>query len=91
MDLVLVNLLGSLSLPRNSVVRLTDRPDMTIAVYRGCKATRQQTNKQQLIISDRGRGYSYMDRVVELQWLEQLWDYENLFETGVVQATDGLL
>ena len=31
-----------LSLPRNSVVRLTDRPDMTIAVYRGCKATTQQ-------------------------------------------------
>ena len=28
--LVLVNGLGGLSLPRNSVVRLTDRPDMTI-------------------------------------------------------------
>ena len=27
--------LGGLSLPRNSVVRLTDRPDMIIAVYRG--------------------------------------------------------
>ena len=26
---VLVNLLGGLSLPRKSVVRLTDRPDMT--------------------------------------------------------------
>ena len=26
-------------LPRNSEVRLTDRPDMTIAVYRGRKAT----------------------------------------------------
>ena len=26
---VLVNFLGGLSLPRNSVVRLTDRPDMT--------------------------------------------------------------
>ena len=33
--LVLVNRLGGLSLPRNSVVRLTDCPDMTIAVYRG--------------------------------------------------------
>ena len=28
---------------------------------------------------------------VELQWLEHLWDYENLFETGVVRAIDGLL
>ena len=30
-----VNHLGGLSLPRNSVVRLTDHPDMTIAVYHG--------------------------------------------------------
>ena len=33
--LVLFNRLGGRSLPRNSVVRLTDRPDMTVAVYRG--------------------------------------------------------
>ena len=32
---VLVNRLGDLSLSRKSVVRLTDRPDMTIVVYRG--------------------------------------------------------
>ena len=32
---VLVNCLGGLSLPRKSVVRLTDRPDMTLDVYRG--------------------------------------------------------
>ena len=30
---VLVNRLGGLSLPRKSVVRLTDRPDMTFDVY----------------------------------------------------------
>ena len=30
----LVNRLGGLSLPRKSVVRLTDRPDMTLDVYR---------------------------------------------------------
>ena len=30
---VLVNRLGGLSLPRKSVVRLTDRPDMTLDVY----------------------------------------------------------
>ena len=29
---VLVNRLGGLSLPRKSVVRLTDRPDMTVVV-----------------------------------------------------------
>ena len=32
---VLVNRLGGLSLPRKSVVRLTDRPDMTLDVYCG--------------------------------------------------------
>ena len=32
---VLVNRLGGLILPRKSVVRLTDRPDMTLDVYRG--------------------------------------------------------
>ena len=40
--LVLVNRLRGLSLPRKCVVRLTDRPDMTSAVYRGRKATKQQ-------------------------------------------------
>ena len=39
---VLVNRLGRLSLPRKSVVRLTDRPDMTLDVYRGRKTTMQQ-------------------------------------------------
>ena len=44
---VLVNRLGGLSLPRKSVVRLTDRPDMTLDVYRGRKTTMQQ----QLIVA----------------------------------------
>ena len=39
---VLVNRLGGLSLPRKSVIRLTDRPDMTLDVYRGRKTTIQQ-------------------------------------------------
>ena len=39
---VLINHLGGLSLPRKSVVRLTDCPDMTIDVYRGRKTTIQQ-------------------------------------------------
>ena len=41
---VLVNRLGGLSLPRKSVVRLADRPDMTLDVYRGRKTTIQPTN-----------------------------------------------
>ena len=39
---VLVNRLGGLSLPRKSVVSLTDRPDLTLDVYRGRKTTTQQ-------------------------------------------------
>ena len=46
---VLVNRLGGLSLPRKSVVRLTDRPDMTLDVYRGGKTTTKQ-NKQTLAV-----------------------------------------
>ena len=42
---VLVNRLGGLSLPRKSVVRLTDRPDMTLDVYRGRKTTIQQYHR----------------------------------------------
>ena len=36
-----INHLGGLSLPRKSVARLTDCPNMTIAVYCGCKTTIQ--------------------------------------------------
>ena len=43
---VLVNRLGGLSLPRKSVVRLTDRPDMTLDVYRDVK---QQYNNNTTI------------------------------------------
>ena len=42
---VLGNRLGGLSLPRKSVVRLTDRPDMTLDVYHGRKTTMQQCNQ----------------------------------------------
>ena len=43
-----VNRLGGLSLPRKSVVRLTDRPDMTLDVYRGRKITTQQQQQPML-------------------------------------------
>ena len=43
---VLVNRLGGLSLPRKSVLRLTDRPDMTLDVYRRRKTTMQQQQQK---------------------------------------------
>ena len=45
---VLVNGLGGLSLPRKNVVRLTDRPAMTLDVKRGRKTTTQQTSEQDM-------------------------------------------
>ena len=52
MHQVLVNRLGGLCLPRKSVVRLTDPPDMTLDVYHERKtATQQQHN----------RFFSYLD------------------------------
>ena len=44
---VLVNRLGGLSLPRKSVVRLTDHPDMTLDVYRGRKTIQYNTKALQ--------------------------------------------
>ena len=72
---VLVNRLGGLSLPRKSVVRLTDRPDMTLDVYRGRKITMQQ---QQQLTADFPQppslnvgalaGWRYFDRGKSLCW-----------------------
>ena len=45
---VLVNRLGGLSLPRKSVVRLTDRPDMTLDVYHGPGLQIRRSNKDNL-------------------------------------------
>ena len=56
---VLVNRLGGLRLSRKSVVRLTDRPDMILDVYRGRKTTIQQ--QQQLQIKLRFRGVTDAD------------------------------
>ena len=87
---VLVNRLGGLSLPRKSVVRLTDRPAMTLDVYRGRKTTTQQQQQcssgSGLIQRCQTRSWVVPYTVnVELQWLEHLLDYENIFETGVVR------
>ena len=56
---VLVNRLGGLSLPRKSVVRLTDRPDMTLDVYRGRKTTNQQQLEKKCAIIGNSRIHRY--------------------------------
>ena len=63
---VLVNRLGGLSLPRKSVVRLTDRPDMTLDVYRGRKTTMQQNVMRTFRTKDRCQ---YPDIVIADQYL----------------------
>ena len=50
---VLVNRLGGLSLPRKSVVRLTDRPDMTLDV----DVKQQHNNDNKVRLEIRPRGY----------------------------------
>ena len=57
---VLVNRLGRLSLPRKSVVRLTDRPDMTLDVNRRRKTTTQQQETQLFLL---GLSFSRTDLV----------------------------
>ena len=50
MHKVLADCLVGLSLPRKSVVRLTDRPDMTLDVYHGLKPPTQQQLYEALVI-----------------------------------------
>ena len=35
--------------------------------------------------------YAMQISLVELQWLEHVWDHGNLFETWVVRASEGQL
>ena len=54
---VLVNCLGGLSLPRKSVVRLTDRPHMTLDVYHGRKTKTQQQQQIVIKLNTSGQGH----------------------------------
>ena len=67
---VLVNRLGGLSLPRKSAVRLTDRPDMTLDVYRGRKTTIQQYNKSSQCCSERLMLYKCTVSNAPKTWLQ---------------------
>ena len=63
---VMVNSLGGLSLPRKSVVRLTDCPNMTLDVYRG----RKTTNQQQSFLED-----WYLNNPNALRTAKTLWSF----------------
>ena len=69
---VLVNRLGGLSLPRKSVARLTDRPDMTLDVYRGRKTTIQQQLPQitTLRVNTGSELYTVNSRYLDFGYLE---------------------
>ena len=62
---VVVNRLGGLSLPRKSVVRLTDRPDMTLDVCRGRKTPTNNDNE----IKTTAALSSFSDKLVK--WMTQ--------------------
>ena len=56
--LSIVNPVGSLSLPGNCVVRSADLPDMTIAVYRGCKQQHNMITKSYSIFPIHGTSHN---------------------------------
>ena len=47
-------------------------------------AITKNSKTNEIVISSRTARYT-----VDLQWLKHPWDYENLFETGVVRAIEG--
>ena len=62
---MIITTLTGLSLPRKSVVRLTDRPDMTLDVYRGRKTTIQQQQLSFWVqLSHMVSAYSITGRIV---------------------------
>ena len=82
---VLVNRLGNLNLPRKSVVRLTDRPDMTIDVYLGRKTTIQQ-QKQPDCELIKMRFFFFFVRIYSTEFSikcnsKQMWILDILFVT----------
>ena len=43
----------------------------------------------QTLASSQTLASAMVRNTVELEWLEHLWDYENLFETAIVRANKG--
>ena len=82
---VLVNRLGGLSLPRKSVARLNDRPDMTLNVYRGRKTTMQQQQQPR----NRGLSVFYKIKLPSCLILIQgtvLMNYISVFAPGFISV-----
>ena len=42
------------------------------------------------LVDSRYHKQRFLQNTVELQWLEHLWNHENMFETGVVRANECL-
>ena len=78
---VLVNRLGGLSLPRKSVVRLTDRPDMTLDVYRGRKTTIQQ---QQQLFRQTGQSKQCRHRLACSERSSLIWVYTVYYSICII-------
>ena len=78
---VLVNRLGGLSLPRKSVVRLTDRPDMTLDVYRGRKTTIQQQQFNPNVYID--MFYDFLKKVMKTKPLYPIQIFRNLLKKAI--------
>ena len=73
---VLVNRLGGQSLPRKSVVRLTDRPDMTLDVYLDVK--QQYNNNTTSSVGESSKfGLEQSKGLLRLQWVRVgvVWTY----------------
>ena len=68
MQEVPINRLGGLSLPRKSMVMLTDRPDMTLDVYRGCKTTTQQQQTSYIILVSSALWFLFKVKAIFFQW-----------------------
>ena len=81
---VLVNRLGGLSLPRKSVVRLTDRPDMTLDVYRGRKTTIQYNNNTYLLIGENRKDTTIIPPDLVLRLIIISSNYPCLKQIGMV-------
>ena len=71
---VLVDRLGGLSLSRKNVVRLTDRPDMALDVYRGRKNNKTELFLLSSMFYTHLNTYVLWNCVTLNSWLEEdLW------------------
>ena len=88
---VLVNRLGGLSLPRKSVGRLTDRPDMTLDVYRGRKTTMQQqmqhVTAQQAMFATTAKRPTFS---LFICWILAASVHQQVFEPNSTSKSDNL-